>query len=120
MYDFGLRLKTLRESRNLSQAQLGLKIHKTAATISRYESNLKMPTLETLIDLSVIFNVPLDYLSGTERKKSVIVEGLSDKQEDIINTLILEFRNPQKSLNDGLGKRQQEILNSIIVEFTRK
>ena len=53
--------------------------------LSKYESNTQSPTLETLIDLAVIFNVSLDYLAGISEKSAVSLEGLSGEQRKIIS-----------------------------------
>ena len=60
MYDLGELIKRLRTERGYTQAQLAKKLNKSKSAISRYESNQKMPSLETLIDISILFNVCLD------------------------------------------------------------
>ena len=64
MFDFGLRLRELREKHKLSQEQLGRRVDRSKSVISSYENNLKMPPLSILTDFAVIFNVSLDYLAG--------------------------------------------------------
>jgi transcriptional regulator with XRE-family HTH domain len=70
MYDFGELLKQLRKEKGYSQEQLAQKINKSKSLISKYENNQKLPTLETLIDLSVLFDVSLDFLAQIPRIKS--------------------------------------------------
>ena len=81
--------KELREEKGLTQAQLAEKINRTKTVISKYESNTQSPTLETLIDLAVIFNVSLDYLAGISEKSAVSLEGLSDEQKKIIIMVLI-------------------------------
>ena len=57
MFDFGLRLRELREKHKLSQEQLGRRVDRSKSVISSYENNLKMPPLSILTDFAVIFNV---------------------------------------------------------------
>lgn len=119
MYDLGELIKALRAERGYSQAKLAEKLNKSKSTISKYESNQKMPPLETLIDISLLFNVSLDYLAGIEKGKSFPISGLTHEQIEIINTLIIEFRNKKKYSPVSLTKRQLELINEIIIEFLR-
>lgn len=119
MYDFGLLLKQLRENKGLTQSQLARKINRTNSVISKYESNLQMPTLDTLIELSVIFNVSLDYLAGIDTKKAVLLNGLTQNQESIILKLAASFREDDSLTVKGLSKQQLELINNIIIEFVK-
>lgn len=64
MFLFGRRLKELRKSAKMTQEELGSKINVTKVSICCYENGTRIPSLETLIDLSNLFNVTLDYLIG--------------------------------------------------------
>lgn len=117
MYDFGVLLKQLRQERGYTQVQLAKKLNKSKSSICKYESNEKFPTLETMIDISILFNVSLDYLAGIEKGKSFQINDLTHSQVDIINTLLVEFRTAKKYTTVGLTQRQLQIINEIIVEF---
>lgn len=119
MFDFGLRLQELRMSRNLSQEALGKKIERSKSVICAYENNLRIPPLEVLTDIAVFFNVSLDYLVGIDKNEMVSVEGLNEQQKEIIYTLIHEFKSG-KSNCPGLSDKQQEILNKVLVELNKK
>ncbi len=93
MFDFGLTLKRLREEKGYSQAQLAKKLNISKSSISKYESNQSVPSIETLTRLSLIYGVSLDYLVGIERNKTISVEGLTNRQLDILNTLLVEFKS---------------------------
>ncbi|MGN1089034.1 MAG: helix-turn-helix domain-containing protein [Huintestinicola sp.] len=117
MYDFGLLLKELREQKGLTQAQLAEKISRTKTVISKYENNTQFPTLETLIDLSVIFNVSLDYLAGVSEKSALSLEGLSDEQKKILISLSQNFRNEKSPNIKGLTDSQLKLLNDILKQM---
>lgn len=120
MYDFGELLKQLRKEKGYSQEQLAQKINKSKSLISKYENNQKLPTLETLIDLSVLFDVSLDFLAGKEKGKTIMVNNLTTSQISIINTLMKEFHNSKpKYVSKGLTTRQLDIFNGLIIEFTK-
>jgi transcriptional regulator with XRE-family HTH domain len=51
----GKILKELRQQKNMTQMEVSSKIGVTAATYSRYESDLLEPNLDTLLELAIIF-----------------------------------------------------------------
>ncbi len=120
MYDFGELLKQLRKEKGYSQEQLAQKINKSKSLVSKYENNQKLPTLETLIDLSILFDVSLDFLAGKDKGKTITVNHLTSSQIDIIYALMKEFHSHKpKYVTKGLTTRQLEIFNGLIIEFTK-
>ena len=117
MFDLGLLIKNLRKQSGFTQKQLANKLHVTVTTIGRWESNYKMPSIDRLIELSMIFHVPLNYLVGIEKEKSIVIEHLTQRQQNLLNTLILEFQSDHNKNSQGLSERQQDILNAILIEF---
>ena len=117
MFDFGLRIKELRESKKMSQEELGRRIGRSKPVISNYENNIKTPPLDVLTNIAFVFNVSLDYLVGIDKKEMVSIEGLSKNQKYIISLLLEEFMSQEKT--KGLTKRQQEILNCEMIEFSK-
>lgn len=59
-----LRLKTLRQQKNINQAELGKIIDVGKTTISNYETGYSVPDLETVVKLADYFDVSTDYLLG--------------------------------------------------------
>ncbi len=80
--DFGNRLKALRTSAGLTQAQLGNQVGVTKSVISYYELQERSPSPDVLIKLSQIFHVSTDELLGVSKGESVDVTGL--RQEDVL------------------------------------
>ena len=60
----GVRLRSLRQQRQLSLAQLSSTTGISLSTLSRLESGGRKPTLELLLALSRAYQVPLDDLVG--------------------------------------------------------
>ena len=118
MFDLGLRIKELREEQHWTQEELGKKINKSKSMVSLYESNIKIPSGETLIDLAYLFNVSLDYLVGIDKKEMVSIEKLSERQKTLVHTLLIEFRDDSR--RKGLSPRQQDILSGLMTEFVEK
>lgn len=62
MKSFKLKLKELREQRNLTQKEIADEINVTSSTISKYENEIKVPNLKRLVQISKVLNVTLDEL----------------------------------------------------------
>ena len=93
MVDFGNILKTLRLSDNMTQAQLAQKLQLTKSVISAYETGLRLPSYDVLIQISKIFNVSTDYLLGLERKQEIDLSGLSQEEIDALFNLIKAMKH---------------------------
>lgn len=119
MFDFGMRLKELRLSRNLSQEALGKKLNRSKSVISGYECNIKIPPLEVLIDIANIFNVSLDYLVGIDKAEMISVGDLSESEKHILQLLLAEFKIPKRKIQ-GLTPNQQDFVKELMVEFMKK
>lgn len=59
---FGLNLKQYRISRNLTLEALGEKIHKTKATISKYEKGEIIPDILTILEICNTLNISISQL----------------------------------------------------------
>ena len=55
----GVRIRTMRLSRNMTQADLAKAIGQSQASITMYENGKREPDFETLEALADVFNVPL-------------------------------------------------------------
>lgn len=62
-----MRLKELREAKDLSQQKLSDEFKTTRQNISLYEKGDREPKIATLIKLADYFDVTLDYLVGREK-----------------------------------------------------
>ena len=63
----GDKLKYLRNSNDLSQAELAKKLNISRSSIGMFESNARIPTTDTLVRYAQFFEVSLDYLLGNQR-----------------------------------------------------
>lgn len=59
---FGEKLRDLREGRNLTQKQLGEKLHMTQRKISYLERGVYEPGLDDIRAICLFFGVSADYL----------------------------------------------------------
>lgn len=98
VYDFGYRLRELRKERKLTQDQVARRLNLSKTTISGYENNVKTPSLDVLVQLSVFYNVTADYLLGLENRKMLYIDGLTDRQQEILSLLLTEFPRKKSAL----------------------
>lgn len=59
-----MRLKELRQSRNISQLKLAMDLGINQNTVSRYETGVYQADYEMLIRFADYFDVSIDYLLG--------------------------------------------------------
>lgn len=81
VFDFGLRLRKLRENKHLSQEELGKRVGVTKGSIYRYENNVQSPSLETARKLAVVLGTTLDNLAGLEDGVVIRLPNLSEAEE---------------------------------------
>ncbi len=95
VYDFGLRLKELREAKNLSQVDVARRLDVTRSTISGYERNTIMPRAEQLVKLAILYNTSVDYMLGITNRSYLYLDDLSASQQqtilDVVERLKKEF-----------------------------
>ena len=101
MIFLGRRLKELRKKTKMTQQELGDKISVTKVSICCYEKGTRVPSLETLIDISNLFDVSLDYLVGNDRY--IVSEQSSGYGMRVSNADILLLKELKKN-NDLYAK----------------
>ena len=97
VFDFGYRLRALRKQKKLTQTQVASRLNLSKTTICGYENNTKTPSVDTLIQLSSLYGVSTDYLLGIENRPLLLIDGISERQQEILRTLLAEFRTRQNT-----------------------
>lgn len=96
IYDFGLRLKELREKKKLSQSQVARRLDVTRSSISGYENNITVPSIDILRRLALLYNTTSDYLLGLDNRKCFVLDGLTGREfaliEDMVQMLSAELK----------------------------
>lgn len=87
-FDFGVRLRQLRENRKMTQKDLAKAIDVCKNTISRYESNYQNPTMDKIQALARLFNVTADYIVGFEHAPTIQVHDLTEEQRKALDDFI--------------------------------
>ena len=88
---FGETIKSLRLSYNLSQVQLAGELNESKQTISNWEDNNILPSIEMLIKISRFFAVSTDYLLELDHRRYIEVANLTDAQLAHIQQIIKDI-----------------------------
>ena len=88
---FGDVIKSLRVSHNISQVQLASELHVSKQTISNWENNNILPSIEMLVKIAAFFSVSTDYLLELDQRKYIEVSGLTDQKLAHIQQIISDI-----------------------------
>ena len=94
--DLSTKLKELRMSQNLSQADVAKKLEISPSIISGYETGERTPSTENLLALSYLYKCSTDYLLGKSNDKPSVVldiDGLTFEHIQALQTLIKTMRH---------------------------
>ena len=86
----------------MTQTQVAHRLNLSKATISGYENNIKTPSLDMFIQLSKLYDASTDYILGLENRKAIFVDGLTDSQQELILSLVKEFKKSHINKKDSL------------------
>lgn len=84
-------IKKLRLSHNLSQVQLAKSLNVSKQTVSNWENNNILPSIDMLMKLSGFFSVSTDYLLELDSRRYIEVSGLTDTQLAHIQQIIKDI-----------------------------
>ena len=88
VFDFGYRLKNLRQQHHLTQTQVANRLNLSKTSISGYENNVKTPSQDVLIKQAGLYRVSTDYLLGLDDEEMISVEGLTRQQRRLVEELV--------------------------------
>lgn len=106
------RLKELRQKKNISQQQLADLIGVSQQSINKYENHSIEPDINTLIHLSQLFDISVDYLIGN-----------SDIPRKIEAVSAFDLNNDEARLIDSyrlLTQKEKESIQFIIENYNTK
>lgn len=84
----GDQIKNLRIAKKLNQVELAKKLGITKQSVSNWENENIMPSIEMLIKIADLFGVTTDYLLGLSDEHTLNTNGLSDNQIAHIQSII--------------------------------
>lgn len=94
--DLSIKLKELRMSQNLSQADVAKKLKISPSIVSGYETGERTPSTENLLALSYLYKCSTDYLLGKSNEKPTVIldtDGLTPEQIQALQTLIKTIKH---------------------------
>ena len=116
LFDLGLNLRELRKSKNWTQKRLSALLGISEASISKYESNIATPPIDTLRAYASLFNISLDELLGNQNKGNLSLQGLSDSQIEVLSQLAVTFKSAN-SENDCVSEDTYNVIGKVAMEL---
>ena len=94
---FAVRIKNLRKSRELNQVQLAERLGVKKQSVSNWEIDNIMPSIDMLIRIADFFAVSTDYLLGRDVQEAAAphmldVTGLTPRQVEHIQSVVDDLR----------------------------
>ena len=75
-----IRVQELRKARNITQVQLAKTLCVSKQSVSNWENNTLLPSIEMLVRIAKYFSVSTDYLLYLDDRKYVETTNLDEKQ----------------------------------------
>lgn len=117
----GLRIRTMRQSRKMTQADLAYAINQSPSSITMYETGRRCPNFETLEALADIFNVPLASIVTDDERHEMnlqlfgeyhtqdpqirlvvdLMETMTDEQKQQVVAIVRAFANTSRPVKKG-------------------
>lgn len=83
-----LRIKKLREKRDMTQTELAKRLGITRSSVNAWEMGITVPSTQYIVQLAKLFRVSTDYLLGVEDSASISVKGLTESDIQIVHQLV--------------------------------
>lgn len=119
MHDMGSKIKNARESRGLSQEELGEKISRSSSAISSYECNVQSPPIDVLLSIAGALNVSINYLVEWDNGDLFSTAKLDDNQKQFLELLFREFTLPTVREDNRLSDQQIELARRLFELFKK-
>ena len=84
-------IKQLRENAGYSQSVLAKKLNVTRSAVNAWEMGLSVPTTQYVVDIARLFRVSADYLLGLSTETTLVLDGLSEQEKNILYSLVDYF-----------------------------
>lgn len=91
------KLVQARKRRHMTQAQLAERLNIAKSTVSTYELGSASPSAEVLCNICTVLDVQADYLLGLDGRQWICLDGLDEKQMELIERLVAALREVNES-----------------------
>lgn len=102
VYDFGLRLKSLRKAAKLTLKDVAGRLGVSEGAVVRYENNTLLPPVDKLDLMAVMYRTSIDYMRNLDKRPSVYLGDLTAEQQRIVMTVLDALRASFASTNEPL------------------
>lgn len=92
------KIKALREQNGFTQSDLAKKLGITRSSVNAWEMGISVPSTQYVVELANIFKVSTDFLLGVKTTATVNVEGLSEKDVQLVNAVIAHLREKESAI----------------------
>lgn len=99
LFSLADRIKSLRESTGLTQAEIARRLGISRSGVNAWEMGLSVPSTQYIVELARNFGVSTDYLLGMKETSTISVKGLSQKQVVALLNLIECFEEKEEKQN---------------------
>ena len=110
----GDHIRKLQEEKGWTQQVLGKKLGKKTSTISAYETNAKLPSVDCLIEMAELFDVSLDTLVYGDRSNLISIRALRPEQKELISKLTQVF-----SARHTTAEQRLELFSKIVSHLSQ-
>lgn len=93
----GMRIREVREQSDLTQEDLAKRIHVSRSSVESWECGQTYPSIDNCVALSNIFHLSTDYFFSPIPHKRVILDQLSEREEQMVYEMLAFFDEEKKA-----------------------
>lgn len=86
------RIRALREQRGLTQTDLAKQLGITRSSVNAWEMGISVPSTQYIVELAQFFKVSTDYLLCVDHTATVDLEGLTEKDIQLVHHVVMHLR----------------------------
>ena len=87
------RIKTLRETNNLTQSALAKKLNVTRSSVNAWEMGISVPSTSLIVDIARRCNVATEFVLGIDSRSTLDLAGLNDREVMLVYELVEYFKS---------------------------
>lgn len=86
------KITKLRKQKGVTQTELAKTLGITRSSVNAWEMGISIPSTQYIVELASLFSVSTDFLLGVDTTATVNVSGLSEKDIELIHSIIEHLR----------------------------